>query len=481
MASKGQRPASPAPLEGAIPTGTLAGGRLASGALWSACYRLAVEGGATPGQLFELGDGETRLGKGPENDIVIDHPTVSRLHLSISREGERYLLRDLGSTNGTFLDGSQVREAYLRAVALIEAGDVMLRFVPDQVPVQIAPSESHAFGGLVGESLRMRELFALLERVAQTEASLVIQGETGTGKGTVAAALHEHSPRASGPFVVFDCASVSRSLIESELFGHERGAFTGAVGQHKGFLEQASGGTLFIDQIEDLTLELQPKLLRALEEKSFRRVGGAGTLHFDARVIAASRKDLRAEVAAATFREDLYFRLSVFVLGLPPLRDRREDIPCLVDAFAHRAAWEGYTPAVKRLFQGHDWPGNLRELRNAVERAQHLAQLPGGLTADALFGGSDPSVSARRPAEPPSSFKPEPPSGASAQGGAADALPAFYDGTFKDTKDRLVSAFEREYLVRLLARSGGNIARAAREADLDRKYLYSLLKKYDLS
>ncbi|MHB1846961.1 MAG: sigma 54-interacting transcriptional regulator, partial [Deltaproteobacteria bacterium] len=341
-----------------------------------------MEKGGPVGTSFDLGDGETRIGKALENQIVIDHPTVSRTHFAVLREGDRWLLRDLGSTNGTFLDGAQVREAYLRAGSLIEAGDVALRFVPEQVPLEIAPSESRRFGRLVGESRRMRELFALLDRVARAQAPVLIQGESGTGKGAVAASIHEHSPRSSGPFVVFDCASVSKSLIESELFGHERGSFTGAVSQHVGFLEQAFGGTLFIDQIEDLELELQPKLLRALEERLFRRVGGTGAQTFDARVVAASRKDLRLEVAAGRFREDLYFRLSVFVLGLPPLRERREDIACLVDSFGGPGAWERLPPSVHEQFEGHGWPGNLRELRNAVERAQSLASLPGGLIAD---------------------------------------------------------------------------------------------------
>ena len=446
-------------------------------------YRLCVEKGGAVGDVYDVGEGETRVGKDPTNTIVIDHPTVSRSHFAIVREGDRYLLRDLDSTNGTFLDGSHVREAFLKPGSLIEAGDVQLRFVPEQIPVDIAPSASPRFGGLVGESLRMRELFALLDRIAKTDASVVIQGETGTGKGTVAAAIHEHSSRAARPFVVFDCASVSKTLIESELFGHERGAFTGAVGQHVGFLEQSVGGTLFIDQIEDLDLELQPKLLRALEERVFRRVGGTGVLRFDARVIAASRKDLRAEVAAGRFREDLYFRLSVFVLGLPSLRERREDIPMLADNFAGRAVWDGWPPEVKTLFQRHGWPGNLRELRNAVERTQALAALGGPLTADGLLQGE---TQTRRMTPPMPDLRVAAPALFTARVAAAspapadESLPVSYAGTFKDAKDQLVSAFEREYLARLVQRCQGNVARAAREADIDRKHLYSLLKKYGL-
>ncbi len=444
-----------------IPGGTVVGGRAPQGDLRMQCFRLALESGGAKGVTFDLGEGETRAGKAAENQIVLDHPTVSRAHFAIVHEGDRWLLRDLGSTNGTFLDGSQVREAYLRAGALIEAGDVALRFVPEQVALEIAPSEDRRFGRLVGESRRMRELFAMLERVARADAPVLLQGESGTGKGAVAAAIHEHSGRAGGAFVVFDCASVSKSLIESELFGHERGAFTGAVNQHVGFLEQALGGTLFIDQIEDLDLDLQPKLLRALEERVFRRVGGTGPLRFDARVVAASRKDLRAEIATGRFREDLYFRLSVFVLGLPPLRERREDIPCLVEAFGGAGLWERLPVAVRELFERHAWPGNLRELRNAVERAEHLSSLPGGQLAERLLGAvGAPEIP--RPA-------------------ALESLSVSYEGSFKAGKESLLAAYEREYLRRLLERTGGNVARAAREADLDRKHLYALLKKHSLA
>jgi DNA-binding NtrC family response regulator len=456
---------------GGIPTGTIIGGRnlltevaqaVPGAGLSAQCYRLCVERGGIVGTLYSLRDGETKVGKAKDNDVVLDHPTVSRTHFAIVQEGDRYLLRDLGSTNGTFLDGAQVREAYLRPGAQIEAGDVALRFQPDQVPVQIAPSESNTFGRLVGESLRMRELFALLAKIAPTDASVVILGETGTGKGSVAHALHEHSKRAAGPFMVVDCAAISKTLIESELFGHERGAFTGAVNQRAGLLELAAGGTLFLDQIEDLDLDLQPKLLRALEERVFRRVGSSTVIRVDARVIAASRKDLWVEVAQRRFREDLFFRLSVFTLTLPPLRERKEDIPSLVDNFAEGPIWKTFRPAIQELFSSHSWPGNLRELRNAVERAQHLAAVGSELRPEALL--------------PPSALAAE--TSESLSGG--ETLSVSYGGTFKETKEKLLAAFEREYLTRLLHRNGGNIARAAREAEVDRKYLYSLLKKHSL-
>ena len=444
--------------------GTVVGGRYTSDALRVQRYRLTIEGGASLGSSYDLLEPETRVGKTPDNHIVLDNPTVSRAHFAVLREGERYLLRDLGSTNGTYLDGSQVREAYLRPGALIEAGEVLLRFVPDQVPVQIQPSESARYGKLVGQSRRMRELFALLAQVAPTEAPVVLLGETGTGKGSVASALHESSPRAHKPFVVVDCASISKTLIESELFGHERGAFTGAVGQRSGLLELALGGTLFLDQIEDLDLDLQPKLLRALEERMFRRVGGSAVLKFDARVLIASRKDLWAEVLAGRFREDLYFRLSVFTLSLPPLRERREDIPLLVDNFAGRELWSTLPDGVRELFAAHAWPGNLRELRNATQRAIHLLSTPGAVQPQALLQADSPGS----------------PSSTSGLLSGSEALPVSYAGTFKESKEALLAAFEHEYLQRLIARNGGNVAKAARDADVDRKHLHTLLKKYGL-
>ncbi|MBS2031332.1 MAG: sigma 54-interacting transcriptional regulator [Deltaproteobacteria bacterium] len=423
--------------------------------------RLVVERNGPTGKSLELGT-IVRIGKAPDNDLVIDHPTVSRYHCELRRDAERYVLADVGSTNGTFLDGAQVREAFVRPGALIEVGDVLLRLQSEQATVTIAPSSKERFGALVGQSQAMREIFALLERIAPTDATLLLIGETGSGKGALARAIHEQSQRAGKPFVVVDCSAVSPSLIESELFGHERGAFTGAVGQRQGSIEAADGGTLFLDEVDDLALDLQPKLLRALEERVFQRVGSSTPIRFDARVIAASKKDLWQEVADKKFREDLYFRLSVFTVKLPPLRERREDIPALADAFAGGPdGWSSLPPSVRDGFLAHGWPGNVRELRNALERARHLSGLPGGPPAaavlDARSGQGSPGVA------------------------RADALSANYDRPFKDAKDELLSAFEKEYLKRLLAKAQGNIAKAAREAELDRKYLYSLLRKYGFS
>src|SRR5262249_29169060 len=310
------------------PPSTILGKRAAAERLEAQELHLVLVNTSDAGTSFALGQPTVKIGKSPENDLVLDHPTVRRSHLVLKRQGDRFLVQDLDSTNGTFIDGAQVREAYLRPGALLEVGDVQLRFQPQVAPVEIAPSAEDRLGDLVGKSLPMRQIFALLKRIAPTDSTLLLIGETGTGKGAAAKAIHKFSPRAAGPLVIFDCASVSDSLIESELFGHEKGAFTGAVVQRIGCLERAHGGTLFLDEIDDLGMDLQPKLLRAIEDREFRRLGASeSNVSFDARIVVASKKDLWAETQAGRFREDLYFRLSVFTVHLPPLRDRKEDIP----------------------------------------------------------------------------------------------------------------------------------------------------------
>jgi transcriptional regulator with GAF, ATPase, and Fis domain len=303
----------------------------------------------------------------------------------------------------------------------------------------------------------MRTIFGLLERIVDTDATVLFLGETGTGKDLLARALHDDSPRAGRPFVVVDCGAVAPSLIESELFGHERGAFTGAAGQRQGAFEAAAGGTVFLDEIGELPLDLQPKLLRVLEQREVRRVGGNKTISVDIRILAATRKDLDREVAANRFREDLYFRLAVVPVTVPPLRERRDDIPLLVDRFLE-ALTRGAAPSVPAetmaALGAHDWPGNVRELRNVLERALYLnPDRTAPLRLAAL-----PSAPSSSTAAPP--FDP--------------AL------SYGENRERAESAFERAYLEWLLRRAEGNVSEAARQAKMDRKYLHKLLKKHGL-
>jgi len=282
-----------------IPAHTVLGLRAQSERLGAQEFHLVLANTDGVGKSFPISDNTLKIGKASDNDVVIDSPTVSRNHIVIQRQGDRFLVQDLQSTNGTFIDGAQIREAYLKPGQLLELGDVQLRFQSTLTPVRIAPSVEDRLGELVGKSVPMRQIFALLKRISSTDSTLLLVGETGSGKGAAAKAIHQLSPRREGPLVVFDCAAVSDSLIESELFGHEKGAFTGAVNQRIGCLERAHGGTLFLDEIDDLALDLQPKLLRAIEDREFRRLGASSSpVAFDARIVAASKKDLWAETQA---------------------------------------------------------------------------------------------------------------------------------------------------------------------------------------
>lgn len=400
-----------------------------------------------------------RVGKSPENDLVLTDETVSRFHFEIARDAKGYLLRDLHSTNGTLLDGAEIREAYIRAGSVLTAGAIELKFSPFEERIEILPSEATSLGDMIGESIQMRTIFGLVERIAPTDATVLIEGETGTGKDLIARSLHRLSARKDKPFVVVDCGAVAGTLIESELFGHEKGAFTGASAARQGAFELASGGTVFLDELGELALDLQPKLLRVLEQRELRRVGGARTLKVDLRIVAATRKNLRSEVEKGKFREDLYFRLNVVPIVAPALRERKGDIPALANAFAQQMATSGVAPEIgddaMAALVAHDWPGNVRELRNVIERALALGTDPGRILAP-VSGSTSPTMTNNAA----SSFSPE--------------------LSFRAHKERWNEQFERSYVTWLLRRAGGNVSKAARQADMDRKYLHKLLKKYNI-
>jgi DNA-binding NtrC family response regulator len=392
-----------------------------------------------------------RVGKGEDNDLIMGDETVSRNHFEIVRDAKGYLLRDLGSTNGTYLDGAEIREAYIRAGAVIAAGAAELKFTPFEERIQILPSEKEKLGEMVGRSLLVRQIFGLIERIAPTDATVLIEGETGTGKDVLARTIHQLSKRKDSPFVVVDCGAVSGTLIESELFGHEKGAFTGAANQRLGAFEYANGGTVFLDELGELSLDLQPKLLRVLEQREIRRVGGSETIKVDLRILAATRMDLRSEIEKGKFREDLYFRLNVVPILSPSLRDRRDDIPLLVEFFLKEMAGEE-APSLSddsmAALMAHDWPGNVRELRNVLERALALRTDPGALVA---------------PLGEPGSL---------IINDTNDTNFTFEEGlSFRDQKEIWNDEFESRYLRWLLTGAKGNISKAARAADMDRKYL----------
>ncbi|MCB9557191.1 MAG: sigma 54-interacting transcriptional regulator [Deltaproteobacteria bacterium] len=414
--------------------------------------------GPEVGRRWDLGERAT-IGKSPDNDIVVVDATVSRQHLLIEQHSAGgFRVKDLGSTNGTYVEDTRVVEAYLRAGSEVRVGEVAFKLRAVYQDADVVPGAGN-FGDLVGQSAPMRRVFALLERVAPTDATILITGETGTGKSAMARAIHDQSKRCDRPFVTVDCGAISINLIESELFGHEKGAFTGAHAQRRGALEICAGGTLFIDDLDDLPLDVQSKLLRALDAREITRVGSTKLIKLDLRVIAATKKNLIEEVAHGRFREDLYYRVSVVTFSLPALRERLEDVPALAETFLSQSgrSWDGLPHALRERLQQHSFPGNVRELRNLLERAMYLEG----------FDAVDPAVF---PVET-----------STAAGGTEFRLVADYMMPFKEAKEALVDRFAREYLKRLVARTAGNIARAAREAGIDRKHLYALLGKYDLN
>jgi len=418
--------------------------------------------GAARGTRVRL-DQRLRIGKASDNDLVLPDDTVSRHHCVIERKAEGIVVRDLGSTNHTRVGRTVIREGAVELGATITVGAVEVGLRSERGPRQVMPSESPRFGEMLGPSLSMRNIFGVLERIAPTDACVLIEGETGTGKDVMARSIHQQSQRKDGPFVVVDCGAVSYSLIESEIFGHERGAFTGAIASRQGAFELASRGTLFLDEVGELPLDVQPKLLRVLESGEFRRVGGNKTLRAETRIVAATKRNLREEVERGKFREDLYFRLSVVPVTVPPLRSRRDDIPALVDRFlelARKRDPSAATISVGRetlaALSAHDWPGNVRELRNVLDRSIYLATAGGERDVRLV----DLPVS------------PAPRSGTS---------PEFVPGrSYRDERSEFEADFERRYVAWLLARHGGNISAAAREAKMDRKHLYDLARRHGL-
>ncbi|OGW18485.1 MAG: hypothetical protein A2X56_09555 [Nitrospirae bacterium GWC2_57_13] len=352
--------------------------------------RLVVTKGKDEGREVTLQQAAIAIGALAESDLVLTDPTVSRKHAVVEERPDGYVVRDLESTNGTFLDGVKVREGYLSAGSVIRLGQTEIAFSPLEERIEDLSSTSDSFAGLIGGSTAMREVFGILERVAPTDVTVLIEGETGTGKELAARALHDHSRRSQGPLVVFDCGAVAPNLIESELFGHEKGAFTDAVRAKAGAFELADGGTIFLDEIGELASTLQPKLLRALDQREVKRVGADQTVKVDVRVVAATNRKLGEEVKAGRFREDLYYRLSVVTVFMPPLRRRKEDIETIASHLLSGLAADvgkkltGLSPEAAEALRAYTWPGNVRELRNVLGRAAALSD-GGVIQAKDLF------------------------------------------------------------------------------------------------
>ncbi|HUJ17139.1 MAG TPA: sigma 54-interacting transcriptional regulator [Nitrospirota bacterium] len=341
--------------------------------------RFVVTAGRDEGKEVMVHDPVVTIGTLPESSLVLTDPTVSRRHAVVEETAAGYVLKDEGSTNGTFMNGVRVREGYLSPGAVIRLGQTEMIFSPIEERVEVPRSSRDHFGELLGATASMREVFGILERVSPADMTVLIQGETGTGKELAARAIHDHSRRATAPFVVFDCGAAAPTLIESELFGHEKGAFTDAVKSRQGAFELADNGTLFLDEIGELAPPLQPKLLRALDQREVKRVGAERSARVNVRVIAATNRDLEKEVKAGRFREDLYYRLSAVSIQLPPLRKRKEDIGLIAKRLLAGIS-EGTDKKVIDLsseaaaaLAAYSWPGNVRELRNVLERASALS------------------------------------------------------------------------------------------------------------
>ncbi len=391
------------------------------------------------------------LGRDPDCAVVLDDPEVSAAHCELRAEKKGVLVRDLGSKNGTFINAIRIREALLSHTCTIVLGKSHVDFEPlDREHVEI--DEDDHLGALVGAAPKMRQLYRSLREIAPTDLSILVTGESGTGKELVAQAIHDLSRRSGKPFVVVDCGSIPGPLAESLLFGHERGAFTGANEKRTGAFQEAHHGTLFLDELGELPLELQPKLLRVLAERKVKRVGAVTYEPVDVRVVAATRRNLGQEMNVGRFRSDLFFRLAQVRLELPALRDRRGDIPLLVEAVCTRMGKKARSGEVVAFLTDtlsqHDWPGNVRELTNVVGVA---ASLP--IDAESLI--------ALLPLE----------------GGRAAAPPV---SAFSEAKREAVATFERNYFAGLFAAAEGNVSEMARRSGMERHHIRAFLRKYGL-
>lgn len=401
--------------------------------------RLLVLSGPDAGKSLDVRDGTTLIGSHPDCSLQLSDAGVSRRHLSIELVGTRARVRDLGSKNGSRYLGAKFTTLDIPLGASIDLGSTTLAVLP--MLREGVLSERQKLGGVLGRSTAMRRLFTQLEQLAPTDATCLLRGETGSGKELIARTLHDLSPRADKPFVTIDCAALTSSLIQSVLFGHVKGAFTGAVRDSEGLVASADGGTLFLDEIGSLALELQPVLLRVLESRTFQRVGENKVRSVDFRVLAATTSELPQLVKQGKFRSDLYFRLASIVLEVPPLRERLDDVPLLAQHFANEAkARAPLTPAALSALSAWRWPGNVRELRNAVERAVTLGEAPI----------------------------------------AASAKSASVPEDFHAARDKALAAFEKSYLEALLAKHRGSASAVAREAGIARSYLYRLLETHGL-
>ena len=421
--------------------------------------RLTVTKGPDSGLSVDAAGASVRIGTSPENDLVLTDETVSRRHCEVMLTERGIRITDAGSTNGVVVGSAWVEDATYSSATQLELGDTVISVVPLSETVDREQLDANGFGDLIGRSSKMRELFADLTRIAATDLSLLVEGETGTGKELVAESVHQNSHRAAGPFVVFDCSAIAPTLVESELFGHERGAFTGAVASRAGVFEQADGGTIFLDEMGELPRDMQPKLLRVLEKREVRRLGGSKTIPVNVRLISATNRNLRAEVKRGEFRQDLYYRVAGAHVYVPPLRDRLDDLMLLAESFLTTSqpprSLSDVPQHVWDMFKAYRWPGNVRELKNAVRRV--LVTPERALDTDSI-----PDLA-----------------------NAAAAAVAIVDGSgnvdpLRVARRNAADLFEKRYVEQVLGRSEGNVTRAAAIAEVSRQVIHKLMAKHGL-
>ncbi len=417
---------------------------------------LSVQSGPDAGRTLLVGTAVLVIGTGSAADLALSDRLVSRKHVELRAEAEGVRVTDLGSLNGTKLGSVRIRDVLLTEDTTFTVGETQLGLTIKRGGQGVKLSPRSRFGGAIAESASMRHVFELLEHAAKTDVTVLLEGESGTGKDVLANALHRESARRDAPFVVVDCGAIPEQLLESELFGHERGAFTGAHASRAGAFEQADGGTLFLDEIGELPLEAQPKLLRALESRSFRRVGGSSTISVNLRVIAATNRKLREAARRKEFREDLYYRLAVVHIAVPRLGDRPEDVLPLALAFLKRVTGDANASLpddFARLLQSYPWPGNARELRNVVERF-------------ATFDRADPTLLF----DPASTTLASP---------LAGPFQGFELLPYHEAKRRALELLHRAVLPKALHAANGSVPKAAEALGLPRQSLYRMLNQLD--
>ena len=423
--------------------------------------RVLVEEGPDAGLELVLQDQPVIIGRGEEAELRLSDPEVSRAHVTLQPSHKGWKVRDLGSASGTWVDGTEVEVAPLKAGSSLRVGRTVMVLKSGETEVRTAPREEPSFSGMVGGSPRMRQLFGLVERISELDLPVLLMGESGTGKERLARAVHEHSGRSAGPYEVVDCTLLEREHLRSELFGHVKGAFTGATGDRKGAFERAHGGTLFLDEVAELPLEIQPALLRILEEGEVRPLGGDRVARVRVRVVSATNKDLRALVQAGTFREDLFYRLSALEMEVPPLRERTGDVLRL--ARHHLPEGASLTPEAESALVTYPWPGNVRELRNVLQRAAGMARGAPITPADLALPAAGEVLMGSGPSTP--GLAPQAAGAALATGDAGGAR---------------MTDYEAQAIRAALEACEGNRRQAAKRLGIARSTLYRKLKEYGM-